>query len=233
MADESTFSVLVLTAVPPGLTNEGSGALVKLDGREVLLRSVELFVNRENIRQIQVGLSQENEEEIKRKCGGSLGFMGVKLVAAGRKWQEQIAAAAGKIAAEATHVLIHDASRPVTPFGDIDAILEASAGQAAVALAAAVRSTLVEVDEGGGAMAFHSPSSYMQLMTPWVLSRQRFLELAGGREVHPSEWKLVKGSPLNVRLGSAGDASLAKAMMNLLPKAKSRALSNPFEEAQW
>jgi 2-C-methyl-D-erythritol 4-phosphate cytidylyltransferase len=233
MADETIFSVLVLTAVPPGLPSEGAGALVKLDGREVLLRSVELFVNRDNIKQIQVGLSQESEEEIKRKCGGSLGFMGVKLVVGGRKWQEQIAAAAAKVSAEATHVLIHDASRPVTPYGDIDAILEAAPTHPAIALAAILKQTLVEVDEGGGAMAFHSPSSFMQLMTPWVLSRQRFMDLAGGREVHPSEWKLLKGSPLNVRVASAGDAGLAKAMMNLLPKAKTKALSNPFEEAQW
>jgi 2-C-methyl-D-erythritol 4-phosphate cytidylyltransferase len=51
-------------------------------------------------------------------------------------------------------------------------------------------------------------------------------------EVHPSEVELVKGSPLNMRLGGPGDASIAKAMIGQLPKPKIKAAS-PFEEAQW
>jgi len=44
---------------------------------------------------------------------------------------------------------------------------------------------------------------------------------------------LLKGSGLNIRAGGAGDASLVKAMLNLLPKAKVKGPTNPFEEAQW
>ena len=48
------FSVLVLTATPPGLGAEGGGAYMKIDGREAILRSVELFLNRDNVKQVQV-----------------------------------------------------------------------------------------------------------------------------------------------------------------------------------
>jgi 2-C-methyl-D-erythritol 4-phosphate cytidylyltransferase len=224
---------MVLTAAPPGLTSEPGSALLKIDGREALLRSVELFLNRPNIKQIQLVVQPESEEEIKRKFGGNLGFMGVKLVAGGRKWQEQIAAAAPKVAAEITHVLVHDAARPVTPFGDIDAVLDAAEQHAAVALIAPMRSSLLELDEGGGPMAFHPAASFAQVLTPHVYSRQRLADLAAGREVHASELKLVKGSGLNMRVTSAGDAGVAKALLHLLPKPKTKALSNPFEEAQW
>jgi 2-C-methyl-D-erythritol 4-phosphate cytidylyltransferase len=233
MSSTAVFTALVLTAAPHGESADSGGALLKLDGREVGLRSVELFLNRPEIKQIAVVVSPEAEEEVKRKLGGALGFMGVKLWVGGRKWGEQLAAAAPKIAAEATHVLIHDASRPVTPFGDIDAVLEAAPKHAATALAAPVRSPLLELDEAGGARAAHPANAFMTLLTPQVFSRQRFTELAGGRAVHPSEWKLVNGSALNVRIGYPADVSLAKAMMNMLPKAKSKAPSNPFEEAQW
>jgi len=36
-----------------------------------------------------------------------------------------------------------------------------------------------------------------------------------------------------VRLRGPGDASLVRAMLNLLPKPKIKGPSNPFEEAQW
>jgi 2-C-methyl-D-erythritol 4-phosphate cytidylyltransferase len=229
----SKFTALLLTAAPPGSGGETGGSLVKLDGREALLRSVELFLNRENIPQIHVVTSTDHEEEVKRKFGGALGFMGVKLIIGGKKWPEQLAAAAPKIASDVTHVLVHDAARPLVPYSDLDALLDAAAKHPAVALAAPLRTMLVELDQAGAPMGQHLPASFMQLLAPQVFSRQRFMELAAGRDVHPSELTLVKGSAANIRLGGPGDAGLAKAMLNLLPKPKSKAPSNPFEEAQW
>ena len=52
-------------------------------------------------------------------------------------------------------------------------------------------------------------------------------------ETHPSRVTLVKGSPLNVRVGGPGDAGHVREMLNLLPKPKAKGSSNPFEEAQW
>ncbi|HUB27640.1 MAG TPA: 2-C-methyl-D-erythritol 4-phosphate cytidylyltransferase [Tepidisphaeraceae bacterium] len=228
---DAVFSALVLTAAPPGYP-EGGGGLVKLDGREALLRSVELFLNRPNIKQIQLVVSGEAEEEVKRKFGGNLGFMGAKLAVGGKKWSEQLAAAAPKILAEATHVLIHDVARPLTPSGDIDTLLDAAAKKPAVVLAAPLSSSLIELDHGGLPVALRPPADFMLHLSPMVLSKQRFTELTGGREVHASELTLVRGSALNIRVGP-GDASLAKAMLNLLPKPKAKAPSNPFEEAQW
>jgi 2-C-methyl-D-erythritol 4-phosphate cytidylyltransferase len=230
---EAIFSALVLTAAPPGHSSEGGGPFVKLDGREALLRSVELFLNRANIPQIQLVVSAEAEEEVKRKYGGNLGFMGVKLTVGGKKWQEQITAAAAKVSAESTHVLIHDAARPLTPYGDIDALMEAAAKNPAVVLAATNRATLIELDQGGAPLAQRPPGEFMLLLSPMILSKQRFTELAGGREIHASELTLVHGSALNIRIGGGSDASLAKAMLNLMPKPKAKAPSNPFEEAQW
>ncbi|HQY89439.1 MAG TPA: hypothetical protein PK402_12375, partial [Tepidisphaeraceae bacterium] len=48
-----------------------------------------------------------------------------------------------------------------------------------------------------------------------------------------SRLHLLDASPLSMRVNSAGDASLAKAHINLLPKPKTKASTNPFEEAQW
>ena len=229
-----TFSVLVLTAAPPGLASEAGGATVKIDGREALLRSVELFLNRDSIKQIQMVFTPEAMEDARARFGAHLGFSGVKLVAGGPRWMDQIAAAAPTVSAEATHVLIHDAARPAVPFSDIDAILAAAEKQAAVSLTAPVRSSLVETDEGGSPVTIHLPTHFQQLLTPQVYSKAIFSEMAAKKaEVHPSRLSLLKGSSLNVRVGGAGDAGIVKAMIGMLPKPKIKAGLSPFDEAQW
>ena len=230
----ATFSVLLLTAAPAGFSAEAGGAFAKVDGREALLRSAELFLNRDNVVQVQVVVASDDMEEAKRKYGGHFGFSGVKLVPGGAKWMNQVNAGAKTLSPDASHVILHDAARPAVPYTDIEALMEAAEQHPAVALTAPLKAQLVEVDEGGNALAYHLPDRYVQLLTPQAFSRERFLKMAESEiEVHASEATLVKGSPLNVRLSGPGDAGLLKAMLNMLPKAKVKPPSSPFEEAQW
>lgn len=229
------FSVVILTAAPPGMGSEGPApAYAKIDGREALLRSVELFLNRDNIKQVLLAIAPDQLEEAKRRFGAHLGFSGVKLVAGGPRWIDQLVAADTLISADATHVLVHDAARPATPAGDIDALLQAAEKSPAAALVAPVRAALAELDDGGAAVATHSPQRFVQLLTPQAYRRDKFAEIARTKaEPHPSQLTLIRGSALNVRLCGAADATLLKAMINLLPKPKIKPNSNPFEEAQW
>jgi 2-C-methyl-D-erythritol 4-phosphate cytidylyltransferase len=230
----AVFSVMVLTAAPPGQAAEAGGPYVKIDGREALLRSVELFLNRDNVKQIQVVAVEDFLEEAKRKYGPHLSFSGVKLLGGGPKWMDQIAAAAKTLSAEATHVIVHDAARPAVPFSDIDALMEAAENHEAVGLVVPSRTMLVEVDEGGNPVAYHLPSRYMHLLTPQAFARPALEEMARtGVEIHASRAHMVKGSPLNVRAGGPGEAGLLKAMLNMMPKPKLKPPSSPFEEAQW
>jgi 2-C-methyl-D-erythritol 4-phosphate cytidylyltransferase len=240
MPAQSVFSVILLTATPPGLPAEtggmaaGAPPFVKIDGREALLRSVELFLNRDNIKQLQLVFHPDDAEEGKRKFGAHLGFSGVKLVTGGPKWLDQIAAAAQKLSDEATHVIVHDAARPAVAYTDIDNLLEAAPKHAATALVTPLRAGLVELDEGGGPLAFHPPSRYRQILTPQAFSVAAFKEMAAKKsEPHASQFHLIDGHPLNTRIASGRDASLIKALFNLLPKPKIKGPSNPFEEAQW
>ena len=229
----ASFAVVILTAPPAGLAGDEGGAFVKIDGREALLRSVELFLNRDSIALVQLVVSTERAGDAKTRFGGNLAFMGVKFVQAGARWADQLAAAAQKLPPDVTHVLVHDAARPIVPYSDIDALMTEAQDHPAVALVSPVKSQLVEVDEGHNPLAIHLPTSYLHLLTPQAYTREKFAELAAGRSVHPSELTLVKGSPLNIRVGHAADATLAKAMIQMLPRAKSKVSNNPFEEAQW
>jgi 2-C-methyl-D-erythritol 4-phosphate cytidylyltransferase len=193
-----------------------------------------LFLNRDAITQIQLLVLPEMLDEVKRKQGPHFGFSGVKIVAGGPRWADQLAAAAGTISPEATHVIVHDAARPIVPYSDIDALLEEGPKHTAAALMTPTRSMLVEIDEGGNAVGYHSAARFMQLLTPHVYAKEAFAEMAGSKqEIHASKLTLLKGSPLNVRISGPGEASMAKSMLAMLPKPKMKARDNPFEEAQW
>jgi 2-C-methyl-D-erythritol 4-phosphate cytidylyltransferase len=173
-------------------------------------------------------------EEAKRKYGGHLSFSGVKIVPGGPRWMDQLAAGAEKVSPETTHVIVHDAARPAVAYSDIDAVMEAAAKHAVVALTAPLRSSLIELDEGNQPLAYHTSTRFVQLLTPQVFSRAKLIEIAKDKqEPHASEICMVKGSPLNVRIGGSGDASLVRQMIQMLPKPKIKAPSSPFEEAQW
>jgi 2-C-methyl-D-erythritol 4-phosphate cytidylyltransferase len=228
-----SFSVIVLTAAPPGAVTEPNGAYVKIDGREAVLRSVELFLNRDNVPQIQLVVTPEMIADAKQKYGHHLGFSGVKLVTGGPKWLDQITAASATVSADATHVVIHDAARPAVPYTDVAAVLEAAAEHPAVAMVTPVKSALLELDPGGTAVARHPASTFVQLITPQTFDRKTFDEVVKTRsELHPSRLFLLTGSPLNLRVNSAGDAGMVKTMLGMLPKKKVQSAS-PFDEAQW
>ncbi|MCC6239228.1 MAG: 2-C-methyl-D-erythritol 4-phosphate cytidylyltransferase [Phycisphaerales bacterium] len=228
----SLFGVVLLTADPNGATNCDVPGLIKIDGREAVLRSIELFLNRDEVKQIQLVLLPEIAEQTKQRHGAHFSFSGVKVATGGPKWIDQIAAAVVNLKPEITHVIVHDAARVVVPYTDIEAI-EQAATVPATALTSAIPARLIELDEGNNPMAFHHPRAFGQLLTPQIFTRQRFEQMAQSKhEAHASEFKLISGSALNVRLNGPGDTAIVKAMLNLVPKPKKGSLG-AFEEAQW
>lgn len=229
----ANFSVIICTVAPEGALPDNNGYMVKVDQREVLLRTVELFLNRENIKQVLVVFTPEAAEEGKRKFGPHLSFSGVKAATGGPKWIDQMVAAAEKISPDATHVIVHDAARPALPYNDLEEAMAEAEKSAAVCVASPLRAPLFQVDEAGAPMAICPMGDYMQMLSPRIYSKAKFDEIIKAKaEPHGSVYKIVKGSALNIRFGG-GDAGLCKAALSMMPKPKAKPLTSPFEEAQW
>jgi len=226
--------VVIVTAVPSGLGADGDGAFVKIDGRECLLRAVEMFLNRDGVKQIQLVVAEGQFEEAKRKFGGHLSFSGAKLIVAGKQWMDQLVAAADKISADATHVIIHDAARPAVAYNDLDALAAEADKHPIVVMTTSVRGGVIETEDSGKPIALRSGQRFQQVVTPWVFRKDKFLEMAKNRrDPAVGEMWLLRSSSLNVRLSHATDVSMVKAMISLLPKPRIKPADNPFEEAQW
>jgi 2-C-methyl-D-erythritol 4-phosphate cytidylyltransferase len=147
---------------------------------------------------------------------------------------DQLAAASDKLAADATHVIIHDAARPAVAYTDLETLMAEAEKHPVCVMTTPLRNGLVETDDTGKPAALRSGKQFQQIVTPWVLRKDKFMEVAKNkRDPSASDLWLVRSSSLNIRVVSPTDASLAKSMLALLPKPKIRAADNPFEEAQW
>jgi 2-C-methyl-D-erythritol 4-phosphate cytidylyltransferase len=227
------FGVIVFCAAPDAVSSP-SGAMVKIDGREAVMRSVELFVNQPDVAQIVVGFSPSDAETAKTKFGSHLMIMGFKLATGGPLLRDQLKACAEKLPADATHVVLHDAARVAVSPLDLEKLFEASTKHEAAALVTPIPGTVVTLDESGTLSNSTSGKALRQLVWPQVFSKRVFEELlAKGFDAVLSRTTPIDSSGLNLRANAASDANLIKNCIALLPKPKTKASTNPFDEAQW
>ena len=119
-----------------------------LGGRPVLIRSVELFTRREEVRTILVAGPPEGPDldAFRERYGATLGFHGGTIVAGGAtaRW-ETIQRALAHVPEDATHVAIHDAARPGTPNAVIGRTFEAAESVDAVIPVIPIQGTIKRV----------------------------------------------------------------------------------------
>ena len=227
------FGVILFTAAPDA-SSSPNGAFVKVDGRDSLLRAVELFVNREQIAQIVVGFGPGDGEKAKEKFGSHLLILGFAAAVGGPSLRDQLKACAAKLPDDVTHVIVHDAARPAVSSADVDALLEAVQKRPALCLVTSVSGPVVRIDESGAMVDPMPAKSLRHPVWPRAFTKTIFDELvAKGPDAVQSRLEPMESSPCNLRVNGANEAGLLKAMLALLPKPKLKASTNPFDEAQW
>jgi 2-C-methyl-D-erythritol 4-phosphate cytidylyltransferase len=140
--------VLITAAGSSSRFGFGDKLAQDLGGRAVLLRSVEAFTKRDEVRSILVAAPPDSIDEFRDRYGGALGFHGASIVAGGRteRW-ESVRNALAAVPEECTHVAVHDAARPGVSDAVLDRVFAAAAVHAAVIPGLAVRDTLKRVGE--------------------------------------------------------------------------------------
>ena len=141
--------------------SERFGASNKLDqdlgGRPLLLRTVELFTKRDEVRSILVAGPPDSLEEFKHKYAATLSFHGASIVAGGRtaRW-ETVASALKSVPEDSTHVAVHDAARPALSPKLLERLLEAARAADAVIPVVPVAGTAKRLAEEAADLADHS-----------------------------------------------------------------------------
>jgi 2-C-methyl-D-erythritol 4-phosphate cytidylyltransferase len=228
--------------------NRDKKPFVNLDGRAVWLRSVELFVTRDDVCQCILVVAPEDLEMFRRRYTANIAFMNVQLADGGKERFESVANALQKLKPEAEFVAIHDAVRPCLTTELIDAVFAQAVKTGAAILGVPVSDTLKRADAQHRVQATEARQGLWLAQTPQVFRRDwleaayadrgklgphvtddaQLVETAG----HPVQ--LVGGSSTNIKITTKGDIALAEAILKSRPKPKGSGPIHPFaEDEMW
>ncbi len=221
-------------------------AFAKLDGRAMFLRSVEQFVNREDVCQTILVISADDEEYVRERFGANLGFLGVQRATGGARRCDSVANALAAVREDADLVAIHDAARPCVSIDMIDRVFEEATKTGAAILAAPLRGTIKRASGVNVVDETMPREGLWEAQTPQVFRRQVILEAYQKltADLEPTDdaqvveatgfpVALVESDLTNLKVTVPADLNLASAILKIRPKPKPKASTNPFEEAQW
>lgn len=219
----------------------------KVEGQPLFLRSVQLFVNRDDVCQTILVVSPEDQEQVREKYGANLGFMGIKLAIGGATRPDSVANGLAVVREDAEFVAIHDAARPCTTEEMIDSVFAEAGKTGAAILAAPLRGTIKRVSESKVIDETVSRQGLWEAQTPQVFRRDLILQAYERRAEFQGELtddaQLVEvmGHPVsivecdftNLKVTTRSDLTLASSVVKFRPKPKPKGPLGAFEEAQW
>jgi len=219
----------------------------KIDGRAVFLRSIEAFLNREDVCQTILAIAPEDQDEMKSRYAANLGFMGVRLLIGGAERFETVAKALEVVSEEADYVAVHDAVRCCVSTEMIDAVFAAALKTQAAILAAPLHGTIKRVSGANVIEATVPREGLYEAQTPQVFKKALLLEAYrrraefSGLPTDDSQLVEALGHPVsvvtsdftNLKITTRADLTLAAAILKSRPKPKPSGPMGPFGEAQW
>ena len=211
------------------------------------MRSLELFIARDDICATILALPADQADQIKTKYGPHLAFASVKVVA-GPDHFSAVAAALEEIPADAELIVVHDAARPAISAMQIDALMDTAAKDGAAILAAPLCQNIRKVDADKKISAILSSADLWFAQTPQVFKAQLLRDAYARRAefgdscaddadlvaaagtaatVVPSSWR-------NIRITSHDDITVAAAIIDAVPKPKRKGPIGPYaEDKMW
>ncbi|MCH7527537.1 MAG: 2-C-methyl-D-erythritol 4-phosphate cytidylyltransferase [Planctomycetes bacterium] len=219
----------------------------KLGGRPVFLRTIEHFINREDVCQTIVVVSGGDMTTMKEKYAANLAFMGVTLVEGGATRSDSVSAGLKAVGEEATLVAIHDAARPCVTESMIDAVFAEASKSGAAILASPLHGTIKRVSDAGVIDATVAREGLYEAQTPQVFKRSLIVDVYSdfppGAEQATDDAQIVEfaghavsvveSDGTNLKITTKADMTLANAILKARPAAKPVKRFGAYEEAQW
>ncbi len=220
---------------------------VEVDGRAAFIRSIEFFVDRDDVKQILMTIAPEDEELVKVKWGANLAFNNVRLCHGGGERFESVAKALEQVRDDVELIAVHDAVRCCLKTEWIDAVIHKAAETGAAILACPVVGTLKRVREDRIVETVDRRELY-EAQTPQVFDAGLLKEayarrdqLAGAGITDDAILVEAMGRPVavvptdasNLKITRKQDVPIAEAIIRSRPKPKPEGPIGPYIEAQW
>ena len=203
----------------------GSKALVQLNGRTTLSRVVELFLGLDEVGQIVVVGPPSRLPQAEAEVAHLEPAKPVRVCAGGESRQQSVHAGLARLEG-CTHVLVHDAARPMASPALVRRVLAAALDSGAAIPGVAPRDAVKRV-EGGRLLESLDRSKIVLAQTPQAFSYQVLLrahfEAADAGLVGDDDAQLVAalghavtvvpGEPTNIKLTTAEDLEVLQALI--------------------
>ncbi|MBN1360276.1 MAG: 2-C-methyl-D-erythritol 4-phosphate cytidylyltransferase [Sedimentisphaerales bacterium] len=239
----------IICAAGPGTRFGGKRKkqFTDVGGRAVFVRSIELFANRDRVKQILLGISPEDEEIVTVKWGANLKFFGVRIFFGGSERFDTVIEGLKLLADDVDLVAVHDACRCCATDKLIDDIIAAAAQTGAAIPASPVVATLKEAKDGVITRTVDRANLF-EAQTPQVfetsllkkayanlgnLDRAQVTDDAFLVEALGHEVSVVESDASNLKITKPGDIPIAEAVIKGRPKLKPEGPIGPYIEAQW
>ena len=220
---------------------------VDVAGRGVFLRSVELFANRDDVKQILLGIPNEDEELVNVKWGTNLKFFNVEVFFGGGERFETVSKALELIKDDIELIAVHDAVRCCVTEKWLEKVIDVAAKTGAALLACPVAATVKEVKDNTIIKTVDRTGLY-EAQTPQVFEA-KLLKKAYGNLKNLDQSKVSDDSQLvealghkvsivetdssNIKITNQSDVAIAEAIIKSRPKPKPAGYIGPYAEAQW
>lgn len=220
---------------------------VDVAGRAVFLRSVELFDNREDVKQILLGIAPEDEELVNIKWGPNLKFFNVKIFFGGSERFDTVNKGLELIKDDIDLIAVHDACRCCVTAELIGAGFAAAAKSGAAIPACPVEATIKEVMDNTVIRTVDRASLY-EAQTPQVfdaellkkayenlknLDQSKISDDSQLVEALGHKVTIVEADSSNIKITRQSDIAIAEAILKSMPKLGPKGPIGPYVEAQW
>jgi 2-C-methyl-D-erythritol 4-phosphate cytidylyltransferase len=222
-------------------------AFVDVAGRAVFLRSVELFDNRADVKQILMGIAPDDEELVSVKWGPNLKFFNVKIFPGGAERFDTVRNGLELVGDHIDLVAVHDACRCCVTGKIIDASIAAAGKSRAALPACPVTATIKEAKDNKVTRTIDRTGLY-EAQTPQVFAAdllkrayQNLAKLDKSKisddsqlvEALGHEVTIVEADSSNIKITRQSDIAIAEAILKSRPKLTPKGPIGPYIEAQW
>ncbi len=220
---------------------------VDVAGRAVLLRSVEVFSNRDDVKQILLAIAPDDEELVNVKWGPNLKFFNVKIFLGGTERFDTVQKGLELIKDDIDLIAVHDAVRCCVKSEWVDACLTTAAETGAAILACPVVATIKQVENSTIVKTVDRTNLY-EAQTPQVfetsllkkayenlknLDKSKINDDAQLVEALGYKVSIVETDSSNIKITHRNDIAIAEAILKSRPKPKPEGPLGPYVEAQW
>jgi 2-C-methyl-D-erythritol 4-phosphate cytidylyltransferase len=220
---------------------------VDVGGRAVFLRSVEIFAERDDVKQILLGICPEDEEIVKVKWGANLSFFNVKTFFGGQERFETVKKGLELIKDDVDIIAVHDAVRCCLTGKWVDECFEQAAKTGAAILACPVSATIKDAKDNS-IIKTVDRTDLWEAQTPQVfkkdllikayenlknLDKETISDDAQLLEAFGHEVSIVETDASNIKITKKNDLAIAEAIIKSRPKPKKEGYIGPYAEAQW